>query len=218
LLLLFGERHSLKPFIRDTLLSVIELDRLGLVSCVGVEGHPGKDIPGWVAQRAFESLPSDQGGRDEDVVEGMLRALKGRDFYFWKTFVLMRPRLIVQSVDDAELCDRASLLEGYWCDQRYYFIRECLRQSPLFEVAGFESGPDERDRLIDAKAALQFEQEWAEHEVNVARDGKMVENLMSLWDRSGPGKIAVLNAGSSHQWRIARLLPADISFYHIEQP
>jgi hypothetical protein len=218
LLLLFGERHSLKPFIRDTLLNVIELDKLGLLSCVGVEGHPGKDIPGWETQRRFESLQRESGGDNEKMVEGMLRAFIGRDFYFWKTLVLMRPNLKVQSVDDGELCDRASVLEGLWCNQRHDHIRERLRQSDLFQVAGVESSPPERDRQIDVKVAVQFEQEWSEHEVNVTRDRKMLDNLMALWNQSGPEKIAVLNAGSSHQWRLARLLPAEISFYHIEQP
>jgi hypothetical protein len=218
MLLLFGERHCLKPFVRNTLLNVIELDRLGMLSCVGVEGHPQKDIPGWEAERAFESLQKEHGGSNEKMVEQMLRAFRGRDFYFWKTLVLMRPGLRVQSVDDEELCNQASALEGLWCSQRHEHIREFLRQSDLFEVTGFETTPAERERQIEAKVALQFEQEWAEHEVNVARDGKMLENLLALWKESGPEKIAVLNAGSSHQWRIARLLPEDISFYHIEQP
>lgn len=218
LLLLFGERHSLKPFIRDTLLNVIKLNKLGVLSCVGVEGHPGKDIPGWEAQRTFASLRSEHGGDDEKMVEGMLRALGGRDSYFWKTLVLMCPSLAVRSVDDGQLCDRASALEGLWCSQRHDHIRESLRRSVLFEAAGFESTLADRERQIDAKVALQFEQEWAEHEVNVARDGKILENLLALWDRSETDKIAVLNAGSSHQWRIARHLPLDISYYHIEQP
>jgi hypothetical protein len=86
LLFLFGERHSLKPFIRHTLLNVIELDKLGVLSCVGVEGHPDTDIPGWEAQRAFESLQKEHGADDEKMVEGMLRAIRGRDFYYWKSW------------------------------------------------------------------------------------------------------------------------------------
>jgi len=217
LLILFGERHSLKPFIRNTLLDVIELDKLGVLSCVGVEGHPGREILGSEARRAFDILRSDNNGGDERMVEGILRALRGRDFHFWKTLVLVRPSLVVQSVDDGELCDRACALEMRFI-QRQDYIEATLRQSDLFEVTGFESSPDERDRQIAIKAALQFEQEFAEHEVNVSRDAKMLENLMALWDRSGLEKIAVLNAGSSRQWRIARRLPAGVSFYHIEQP
>ena len=121
-------------------------------------------------------------------------------------------------VDDGELCDRAAALEGLWGGSRYEYIRDRLRRSDLFEVAGIEPRPADRDLQIDARVALQFEQEWAEHEVNVARDGKMLENLPALWDEAGPEKVAVLNAGSSHQWRIARRLPADIGHYHIEQP
>jgi hypothetical protein len=94
------------------------------------------------------------------------------------------------------------------------------RQNPLTapRVLVDEPTAADRDLQIDAKAALQFEQEWAEHEVNVARDRKMLENLLALWDEAGPEKVAVLNAGSSHQWRIARQLPDGIGYYHVEQP
>jgi hypothetical protein len=218
LLLLFGERHSLKPFIRDALLNVIELDRLGVLSCVGVEGHPGKEIPGSEARRVFESLQKGHGTDDTNLVEAMLRALRGRNYYFWKTLVLMRPDLKVESVDDAALCDRAATLEGLWGGPRYEYIRDRLRRSDLFEAAGVDPMPADWDLQIDAKVALQFEQEWGEHEVNVARDGKMLENLLALWDEADSEKVAVLNAGSSHQWRIARRLPDDISYIHIEQP
>jgi hypothetical protein len=218
LLLLFGERHSLKPFIRDTLLNVIDLDKLGVLSCVGVEGHPDKDIPGGEACRAFESLQKEHGADDEKLVEGMLRALRGRNYYFWKTLVLVRPDLKVKSVDDRALCDRAAALEGLWGGPRYAYIRDRLRRSVLFEAAGVDPAPADRDLQIDAKVALQFEQEWAEHEVHVSRDGKMLENLLALWEEAGPEKVTVLIAGSSHQWRIARQLPDDISYYHIEQP
>jgi hypothetical protein len=42
--------------------------------------------------------------------------------------------------------------------------------------------------------------------------------MLALWDRSGRNRAAILNAGSSHQFRIARTLPAEVNFYHIEQP
>jgi hypothetical protein len=148
----------------------------------------------------------------------MLRTLRGRDYHFWKTLVLMRPALKVRSVDDGELCERAAALEGLWCNQHHDHIRESLGRSDLFQAAGVEPTPADRDLQIDAKAALQFEQEWAEHEVNVARDGKMLQNLLALWDEAGPEKVAVLNARSSHQWRIARQLPDGISYCHVEQP
>jgi hypothetical protein len=152
------------------------------------------------------------------MVEGTLRALRGRDYHLWKTLALMRPDLKVRSVDDGELCDRAAALGGLWGGPRYDDVRDRLRRSDLFEVSGLSPTAEGRDRQIDARAALHLEQEWAEHEVNVARDGKMLENLLALWDQTGPKKIAVLNAGSSHQWRISRRPPADISYYHIEQP
>jgi hypothetical protein len=218
LLLLFGERHSLKPFIRDTLLNTIELDKLGVLSCVGMEGCPSREIPGSEARRAHEALKKEHGDNDELIVEGMLRAFKGRDFYFWKTLVLMRPDLKGESVDDKDLCEQASGLEGIWCSQRYDQIRVRLEQSDLFGVGGIDTSTEERNRQIQAIAKLQFEQEWGEHPLNVARDRKMIENLMVLWDQSWPNKIAVLNAGSSHLWRIARQLPTGVGHYHIEQP
>jgi hypothetical protein len=219
LLLLFGERHNVKPFIRDSLLNAIELDKLGVLSCVGVEGHPGKEIPGWEATREFKVLEAAHAGDDEKMVEGMLRALRRSDFYFWKILKLIFPDLMVESVDDASLCDAAGELTWErWRCARQDALRARLRQSDLFHATGFDSSAEERDRQIEAKAALQIEQEWAEAEVNVARDRKMLDNLIALWDKSGPEKMAVFNAGSSHQWRIARLLPPEVSYYHIEQP
>jgi hypothetical protein len=218
LLLLFGERHGLKPFIREALLNAIELDKLGVLSCVGVEGHPNKDIPGSEARQSFQELQATHADDDEKMVEGMLRAIRGRDYYFWKILTLMRPDLKVQSVDDAALCDRASDLEGLWGYCRRDSIRIRLSQSSLFETRGLNSTAEDREREIDAKVNLQYEQELAEAEVNVARDGKMLSNLLAFWDSAGTDKVAILNAGSSHQWRIARQLPSDVSYYHIEQP
>jgi hypothetical protein len=219
LLLLFGERHSLKPFIRETLLNALELDKLGVLSCVGVEGHPDKDIPGSEAKRAFEAMQAEHAGDDKKIVEGMLRAIRGHDFYFWKTLKLMRPNLVVQSVDDAALCNTAAgLAWARWCNDRQDCIRDRLRQSDLFQPSGLNPTDDDREREIQAKVDLQFEQEWAEAEINLARDSKMLNNLLELWKTSGTEKVAFLNAGSSHQWRIARQLPPDVSYYHIEQP
>jgi hypothetical protein len=150
--------------------------------------------------------------------EGMLRAIRSRDYYFWKILSLMRPDLKVHSVDDAALCDRASDLEGMWGYCRQDSIRIRLSQSSLFEAHGLNPTAEDREREIDAKGSLQYEQELAETEVNVARDGKMLSNLLAFWDSSGTDKVAILNAGSSHQWRIARQLPSDVSYYHIEQP
>jgi hypothetical protein len=183
-----------------------------------MEGCPSREIPGDEARRAYEALIKEHGDNDELIVEGMLRAIKGRDFYFWKTLVLMRPDVKVESVDDKALCERAFALEGMWCSQRYDQIRIRLEQSDLFEVDGFDTSAEERQRQIVAKTKLQFEQEWCEHPVNVSRDGKMIENLMRVWDEAGPEKVAALNAGSSHLWRIARQLPTGVGHYHIEQP
>ena len=217
LLLLFGERHSVKPFIHETLLNVIDLDKLGVLSCVGVEGNPRTDIPGWEAEQAFNALPAAYAGDDERIVESMLAKLC--DSHFWKTLRLMRPNLVVESVDDEKLHDEAmaprAVIRRF---ARKDLIDDRLRKSELFQSPGWNPTTDERERNIQAKVDLQFEQEVAEEEVNVARDSKMLGNLWELWERFGTGKMAVLIAGSSHQWRIARQLPLDVSYYHIEQP
>src|SRR5262249_34379855 len=137
LLLLFGERHSLKPFIRDTGLNVVDLDKLGGLSCVGVEGDTNNEIPGWEARQAFETMRA--GHADEEKgVEGILGGIRGPDFYFWTALTLMRPELPVRSVHDPALCEAAGGA-GWelWRNARRDVIRCRLQQSGLFEASGF---------------------------------------------------------------------------------
>jgi hypothetical protein len=82
----------------------------------------------------------------------------------------------------------------------------------------FESNDDNIARAAYAKAEKQFEQEFAEEGVNLRRDQRFMENMLSLWDRAGTEKAGLLYAGTSHQYRIVRCLPPGISYYHIEQP
>jgi hypothetical protein len=65
---------------------------------------------------------------------------------------------------------------------------------------------------------MQWEEEMAQEEVTRARDDQFIKAMRELWDQTGAGRVAILNAGTTHQYRIARLLPSEISFYHIEQP
>jgi hypothetical protein len=212
-LFLFGERHNVMPFIRDNLLNALELDKLGALSCVGVEGHPTGDFPGADTTRTFETLrvalPD-----EEEIIEEMLRRFgRRRNFYFWKILTLLRPSLIIESVDDPDLCARASDLEWQFLDRRREAIAWVLEKSDLFE----HDNPDKK-RTAAEKAIIQAQLEWAEHEVNLQRDAIFLQKLEALWGKTGTDRASVLNAGCSHQFRIARQLPDEWSYYHIEQP
>jgi hypothetical protein len=214
LLFLFGERHGVIPFIRDNLFNAVELDNLGALSCVGTEGYPTGDFPGPEAMEAFQALQAIHPGDDEQIIDGMLRWFgRRRNFYFWKTLRLLRPDLKIESVDDQELCARASELEWQFLDRRREAIASILRRSELFEP-----GNPDKEKVVAEKASIQAQQEWAEYSLHLQRDEKFMEKLRSFWNRSGTDKAAILNAGSSHQYRLARLLPEDWSYYHIEQP
>jgi hypothetical protein len=113
LLFLFGDRHTMKPFIRQHLLNVFELCKLGAISCVGVEGRPKDDtapFPGTEVEAAFERLRNQFNGDVPAIIEGMLKWFGARrDFCFWKTLFLLRksaliqPALTVESVEDEAL-------------------------------------------------------------------------------------------------------------------
>jgi hypothetical protein len=221
LLFLFGERHSIKPYIREHLLNVVDLCKLGAISCVGVEGRPGDEsarFPGHEATAAFEEQKANCGGDVQTIIESMLSGFRQRDFYFWKTLVLLRPllacpSLAVESVEDAVLNREAARLYSWHSEIRRGVIGEFLQRDSLFEPGGEDKGS-----AAYAKADKQWDEELAEEGVNLRRDQKFIENMLALWDRSGPDKAAVLYAGTSHQYRIARQLPPGISHYHIEQP
>jgi hypothetical protein len=214
LLFLFGERHGIKPFIRLNLLNAVDLDKLGALSCVGVEGHPTNDVPGQDAIKGFGELKTIHPGDDEKIIEGMLRSFGHRcDYYFWKTLALLRPELKIESVDDEGLCTKAPGLGYQYSGMRRAAIADMLKKSDLFEPEN-----PEKEKIVEAKADLQWEQEWAEHPIHLERDVKFLENLRALWEMSGTEKAAILNAGTSHQYRLARQIPEDWSYYHIEQP
>jgi hypothetical protein len=75
-----------------------------------------------------------------------------------------------------------------------------------------------RETQAVKKAEFQWEQEFAEEEINIKRDAAFIQNVLTRWsDRT---KAAILNAGCSHQFHISRKLKfeRELSFIHIEQP
>jgi hypothetical protein len=216
LLFLFGERHSIKPFIKVNLLNAVDLCDLGVLSCVGVEGRPledGEPFPAPDVVREFQSQQGQHDGNVEALIDGMLTWFQRPGFHFWNLLTLLRPSLPVRCVEEPGLYRRAEGLNLQYSNMRKEAIAETLRRSPLFE-------PDHphRECRIEEKTNMQWEQELVQEEVTRARDGQFIKAMRELWDQSGSGKIAILNAGTAHQYRIARLLPAEISYYHIEQP
>jgi hypothetical protein len=84
---------------------------------------------------------------------------------------------------------------------------------------------EDKECSIKAKVELQEEQEFAEHPYNVKRDDTFIEQMFQLWNgvEAEKNKPAILNAGASHQYRIARRLHSDekfrdVSYILIEQP
>jgi hypothetical protein len=216
LLFLFGERHGIKPFIKLNLLNAIDLCDLGVLSCVGVEGRPledGEAFPAPDVAQEFQSQQEQHGGNVEAVIDRMLKWFPRPGFYFWNLLTLLRPSLLVRCVEEPGLYCRADWFNVQYSSMRREAIIESLRRSALFE-------PDHphRECRIAEKANMQWEQELAQEEITRARDEQFITAMIKLWDESGAGKVAILNAGTAHQYRIARLLPGEISYYHIEQP
>jgi hypothetical protein len=216
LLLLFGERHGIKPYIKLNLLNAVDLCDLEVLSCVGVEGRPmedGEPFPHPDVLQEFQSQRGLHGSNTEAVIDGMLRWFQRPDFYFWNLLMLLRPSLPIRSVEELGLYRRAESLNLQYSCIRKDAIVETLRRSDLFEPSH-----SHRECKIEEKANVQWEQEMVQEEITLVRDDQFIKAMLELWNHSGPGKVAILNAGTAHQYRIARLLPAEISFYHIEQP
>jgi hypothetical protein len=213
-LFLFGERHTVKPFILANLLNAIDLAGLGAVACVGTEGIRTSFSRDTELADLHHTLACRHGADTAAILSDLLEWLKGPDLYFTRLLPLVLPTTVIESVDDPTLVSRARQREA-WHQIRIDHIGHVLRESRLFEP-----GPDgdNREAAIHLKARMQYEYEWAEDAVNIERDGRLVVNMLNLWDRAGRDRAAILNAGSSHQYRIARLLPPDVNYYHVEQP
>src|SRR5262249_37058420 len=141
------------------------------------------------------------------IIEGVLKRYRRQNFLFWKMLTLLQSSLPIESVEDSGLFQQVDGLAGQYFGMRKDAIAYFLRQSTLFQP----EHPN-RDMWIEAKAVAQAEQEFAEHELNLKRDDTFLEKMRSLWDRTGVGKAAILNAGTSHQYRIARRLRTEEKF------
>jgi hypothetical protein len=213
LLFLFGDRHTIKPYIRENVLNAVDLCKLGVVSCVGVEGLPGKEFPGREARAFYVDQQARLGDDTEAIIDAILGWLHCPDFFFWKTLALLMPELTIESVEDRDLYDKAADHNRWYSNQRRDRIIDVLRRSGLFHP-----NADDRESKIAEKANLQWEQELGEDNVNLQRDQTFLDKMLRLWERSGTDKVAILNAGTAHQYHLARQLPLDLSYFHIEQP
>lgn len=220
LLFLFGERHGIKPGVYANLLNAADLCNRNSLSCVGVEGwvDPSEPFPGEEVKQMYEEEKTQHGNNTGAIIESVLKRYRRRNFLFWKLLKLLQSSLPTESVEDSGLFKRVADLEVQYFGIRKDAIAYNLRQSAIFE-------PDHphRDTWLEAKALAQVDQEFAEHELNVQRDDTFIEKMLSLWEQTGTEKPAILNAGTSHQYRIARRLRKDekfrdVSYIHVEQP
>jgi hypothetical protein len=215
LLFLFGERHTIKPYISRNILNAIALHDANALSCIGVEGEivDNASWPHWDDMKAAYSHVNTRNLEIlEQIVDGLLLWRHLTVFSFSTIVRLLRQLVPVESVDDPALRAQAS---GYTLqnEARLSEVQYFLRSSPLFEPTSHN-----RECLAMCKADVQWSEEFAEMEVNHKRDSVFVDKMMNLWARSGMEKPAILNAGFSHQYRIATLLPPDVSYIVIEQP
>jgi len=218
LLFLFAERHTIKPGIRDHLMNAVNLCDRGLISCIGVEGWMDATTPCPCdeVKRIYEEQKNQ--ARDiATIIDGILKAYPRRNFLFWHILKLLNPSLKIESLEDSDLFAQVAGLEPQYFGMRKDAIACYLRKSPLFAA-----GDANREIYIEEKATKQAEQEFAEHDLNLKRDEVFISKMLALWQ--GADKPAILNAGTSHQYRIARRLHNDpnlmddVSYVLVEQP
>jgi hypothetical protein len=184
LLFLFDEAHNDAAGIRLSLLNACELWRLGVLGCVGVEEYPFY-FAGWersVIEQKSRELFRDH-GNDEGVIQRG-REGDGQYFRFGKTLKLLRPAINVRSVEDLELHALINLIDNH---SRQLIERLLPEAQPVGEL---------------------IRQEFLNCPTNRRRDEAFLHNLLAFWDKNDRDKAAILNAGSSHQERIVRNLPA----------
>lgn len=229
-LLLFGERHTLKPFIRANILNAIDLWDRGLVACVGVEG-PWPEEPAWcgtkLLPKVLEELKEESDATTEKLVDGLLSRFPPKNNFFTKILRVLRPELPVTLAEDEALYSTTRPLEDDYTWKRVERIYEALIKSDLFLPLGniyWETEEAAKRAVREAqarqKAEFQWEQEFAEEEINYARDEAFIAKTLKFLESTDRTKAAILNAGSAHQHHIARKLSRDksMSFIHIEQP
>jgi hypothetical protein len=229
-LILLGERHTLKTFIRANILNAIDLWDRGFVACVGVEG-PWPEEPAWcgtkLLPKVLEELKEESGAMTETLVDGLLSRCPPKNTFFTKVLRVLRPELPVTLAEDEALYAKTRPLEADYTLSRVDCIYEALIKSDLFLPLGdiyweTEAAAKRATREVEArqKAEFQWEQEFAEEDINYARDEAFIANTLRLLESTDRTKAAILNAGSAHQHHIARKLSRErsVSFIHIEQP
>jgi hypothetical protein len=220
LLFLFGERHSIKPGVRRHLLNAVDLHRLGAISFVGVEGciDTAGDSPylSHEEKKRCQELQTRHGEDVQSIIDGVLDSYSRSDFFFAKTLALVLPDLTIKSAEDLHLFHTAGERgAGEYYGRRRSQIIEFLHNETLLE---YQPGSTERLNYAEGKADIQAEQEYAEDPINLQRDEVMIEKTLRFWNQFGKNKAAILNAGVSHQYRIAQRLPSEVSYLLIEQP
>lgn len=228
LLFLFGERHTIRAGIKAHLLNALRLYDQGAISCVGVEGwkDPTGPVPCDMITEIFNSQKAQHGENEAATVEAIVRDYGPNNYVFWKTLTLLRPKLAIRSVEDPKLFHRAGFITATSVQDRIAVIATFLRQSklPFSQHTILPRTPEQEDTIIECKAMVQGMEEFGESELNYQRDEAFLANIQRLWGEVGPEKAAILNAGVSHQYRIARQLrtnPAyrdEYSYVLIEQP
>jgi hypothetical protein len=139
----------------------------------------------------------------------------------------VRPELPVTLAENEVLYAKTRPVEADYTQNRVERICETLIKSDLFlPLEGIWCETDEaakksvREAQARQKAEFQWEQEFAEEELNYARDEAFIANTLKFLESTNRAKAAILNAGSAHQHHIARKLGREkhTSFIHIEQP
>jgi hypothetical protein len=228
LLLLFGERHTIRAGIKAHLLNAVKLFDLRALSCVGVEGwkDPATPVPCEMMVELYKTQKTQHGENEDAIIEGVLQGCRPNNYIFWNTLTLLRPALLIRSVEDLDLFHKIGHVSRTILEDRIGSIANFLRQSAMpFSQAPFCPLTDEeKQRIIEYKSTTQGMEEFAENDLNYQRDEAFITKMRLLWNEAGPDKAAILNAGVSHQYRIARQLRTNAAyrdeygFVLIEQP
>ena len=228
LILLFGERHTIRAGIKAHLLNALTLFDSGRISCVGVEGwkDSSEPVPCQLIVELFKNQQAQHGNNDEAIIEGTLRGYRPQNYAFWKILTLLRPGLRIRSVEDPTMFQRAGHVSRTTVEDRISNIATFLSRSalPFAQMSPSSLTQEQEQTIIECKAITQAMEEFAEDDLNYQRDEAFIENMRILWDEAEPDKPAILNAGVSHQYRIARRLRTDSAlcneYSHIllEQP
>ena len=211
LLFLFGEEHEVPAIIKPNVLNALELARLGVIACVGVEEYPfvwegrtDADV-----ERELERNLARHG--DE---AGIITALG--PLYFGQTVKLLCPTMPVRCVDDPKLYEAAEKLDEKYRGRIERRAREIFARM----TEGMSPTAQERMRLdteSQEQARVEIKKEYGEEAVHIQRDEAFIRNMMTLWGKNGFKRAAILNGGGKHIERITAKLPAEVRYIWIVQ-